>query len=1612
MYMHSSADREALPKGYILNIDADSVVKLTIGDVIGKGGCCIAYKGEMHLGLDKPIDVILKECFPANLPIVRNNSLNKDKLEDYSLVFIDKEEEKKYESNFNLIKCRFETGLYNLRNINEINKDKDLFGIGKANNTTYSFFIDYEGRILSKYAEDNKNNLSISEIVDIVISLCESIKKFHDSLYIYLDCKPDNILLIENKGTKASVELIDFDTVIHYANRRNTKISRTYSLGWAAPEQLIFSGEVSYSTDIFSIAAVLFWLLTGQKPYQATDINSPDYTMLEQIQQDKIIWREISQFCLNENQEIIDKINEILKKALNPNQNERYQKLSEMIDELEDLSKATKRKKILENNNLPESTNRFKYNSNSTSLIGRDKEINILLDMCNSCERFYWIGISGRGGSGKSKLAYELCLRMQKQYWKVIFSSKFKYSKDDISDFLKNPVGDILICLDYINQEKDDIFEFIKYVIIEKLNSYKYKIRYVLIERDDKDVKTEDYDIEGYNYLKKNNVLNFKENIKLEMLSDQDMKSIVLDYMVKQNKVNLSNINLNDSLNLVINSLKTVDPEFKRPLYALIIADAFLNEENLLEWDRDDALRYILGKEMNRLSEIVKDSKYMLDIIAQKKYINAVKYLYALATYLSSISIGDYFEIIQEKFKIPSNDEKLVWILRELAIIDDKDNILGFVPDLIGEYFCIDFFDRYHKEKGLDAVKEFVNLVIDADLSSFIRYSQMIYDDFIDIIDGCQWMEAIRNIEISEKYKYIPSFNGCSFLKNISFSDKTLAIKYYAFYKSKNLLELSFGYENSLNSSIIEIGEWAFADCINLRNFVFPDSIQKIGGSAFCGCFSLTDIEIPPRVEVIKNGTFGCCTSLRSISFEKNESINLNESSFSFCRELREIKGIENISRVYKYAFRSCIKIESLTFSEKLRIIGKGAFLGCANLKYVDLSKTKIKYIPRELFKDCTSLIEVLLPDNIEKIEDYAFYACKNLEKIEFKSGIKIIGRLAFKGCEKLKSLNFPKSLTVIKSHAFENCTKISKISFEKTTEIIENHAFSGCTSLSFAKISGLDNSNMINFCGFTFSSFSDTEFDFVQNYLNLEHVIIPKSVITIGNDVFRGEIRYEYLREKQDKNIVLKSVIITQSVKKIGDGAFKDCINLEYLKFEDCKYIEIGYAAFLNCRMLKIIDGTIPTERIGDYTFQNCIYLESVNISERLEYIGRYAFKNCLSLKYINIENDKKIFNTGTAAFDGCKSLKYPIDRDSIKKNILNSENYILEGFVFSTIGEKELKFISEYLYLEIVDIPDSCIDISNVVFRDIKKMRKLIIPDSIKSLSKGIFKNCKLLESVELPDIYDNIPESAFENCRSLENVIFRQERNNSIKDNINYDKNPCITDIYSKDLQEYTINISSKIRTIGSYAFRNCFKIRRIVLSDTLESIGKGAFIDCYGLIEVVNLENTKLKKISDYLFYNCGSLEVLTLPNSIKSIGENAFYICASIKSIILPQNLIKIANHAFFGCYYLRDIYFSSNLKYIGRYAFGVCKVLIDVELHSLYNLESIGEGAFSDCYSIERIKIPKNIKKLSSGLFAHCENLKEVFIPDHIVEIPDDCFERCRSLKNINYYSKSEDIDV
>ena len=182
--------REALPKGYELIINAESQMKIIVGEVIGEGGSCIAYKGEMQIGV--PVPVVLKECFPLNLPIERKSVL--DGNEDYSLIISDKENEKEWEEKFNFRKEKFVKGILHNTKIACLNETNEFFCVGKANNTLYSCSLYNKGELLSEYIK--KHPMSISEIAEIMISLCTSVFKYHKACCIYLDCKPDNVFVI------------------------------------------------------------------------------------------------------------------------------------------------------------------------------------------------------------------------------------------------------------------------------------------------------------------------------------------------------------------------------------------------------------------------------------------------------------------------------------------------------------------------------------------------------------------------------------------------------------------------------------------------------------------------------------------------------------------------------------------------------------------------------------------------------------------------------------------------------------------------------------------------------------------------------------------------------------------------------------------------------------------------------------------------------------------------------------------------------------------------------------------------------------------------------------------------------------------------------------------------------------------------------------------------------------------------------------------------------------------------------------------------------------------------------------------------------------------------
>ncbi len=116
----------------------------------------------------------------------------------------------------------------------------------------------------------------------------------------------------------------------------------------------------------------------------------------------------------------------------------------------------------------------------------------------------------------------------------------------------------------------------------------------------------------------------------------------------------------------------------------------------------------------------------------------------------------------------------------------------------------------------------------------------------------------------------------------------------------------------TLPATVTYIGEYAFADCKNLKtvSFVDKNATVTIGPRAFQNCVSLTDIVLP-KVKILGNAAFVGCTALESVALSS---------------------GSEKIDN---YCFQDCKALTELSIPKSVTIIGKGILNGCDTSKIV-----------------------------------------------------------------------------------------------------------------------------------------------------------------------------------------------------------------------------------------------------------------------------------------------------------------------------------------------------------------------------------------------------------------------------------------------------------------------------------------------------------------------------------------------------------------------------------------------------------------------------------------------------------------------------------------------------
>ncbi|MDO5748196.1 MAG: serine/threonine-protein kinase [Planctomycetia bacterium] len=161
---------------------------------------------------------------------------------------------------------RFEAEISTLRRLRHENIVK-LFGFGQEDGILYYAMEFVDGPSLSTLLRKGRR-FTWEETVYIGLKICNALKHAHDRGVIHRDIKPANILLVDNGVVKVS----DYGIAQYFGAARLTNANQVVgTIEFMAPEQAQAS-SVTPKTDIYSLGALMYALLTGKPPYQAKSL--------------------------------------------------------------------------------------------------------------------------------------------------------------------------------------------------------------------------------------------------------------------------------------------------------------------------------------------------------------------------------------------------------------------------------------------------------------------------------------------------------------------------------------------------------------------------------------------------------------------------------------------------------------------------------------------------------------------------------------------------------------------------------------------------------------------------------------------------------------------------------------------------------------------------------------------------------------------------------------------------------------------------------------------------------------------------------------------------------------------------------------------------------------------------------------------------------------------------------------------------------------------------------------------------------------------------------------------------------------------------------------------
>lgn len=571
--------------------------------------------------------------------------------------------------------------------------------------------------------------------------------------------------------------------------------------------------------------------------------------------------------------------------------------------------------------------------------------------------------------------------------------------------------------------------------------------------------------------------------------------------------------------------------------------------------------------------------------------------------------------------------------------------------------------------------------------------------------------------------------------------------------------------------------------------------VKTINGNAFRNS-GITTVYLPPTLTEIVNSAFWDCSDLEVIrvdvgnkTYDSRDKCNaviktatnklimggnktvipstvkiIGESAFRGRAKLTSLGLHDAVEEIESFAYAGCTALKSAFIPAGVRYVGRGVFIRCENLKYINVDEKNERYDSRF---DCDAIIETqsatlragcsntIIPGNILTIYEYAF------------EGINI------------ESINIPASVTTIDERAIYNCALLGSITVDEKNSVYDSR--DNCNAIIKTKtnelIVGCYNTVIPN----GVKSIANYAFEEVGH---LGDVIIPPSVTSIGDYAFKGSFltgvylppsitsigKYAFAWNSGIKEIVAcmttpPTIAETTFTSDIVENAKLIVPPDTKAKYQAAEYwkkfktIEEGtrggqcgpnaFWTMLNGGVnitgtgamyeysnvvAKRDWGEVNTVNIGEgitevgaYAFVDDKIIKKVSFPSTLTAIGKNAFYRCSDMEYIWIP--KSVTNIDDQAFSGCYSAKLIyVEDDNKVYDSRNNCNAIIKT------ADNELLYGNPATV-----IPNTVTSIGVHAFSYCSNLTKMTIPGSVTGIQRAAFYQTSLkelyVEAIEPP-------------------------------------------------------------------------------------------------------------------------------------------------------------------------------------------------------------------------------------------------------------------------------------